>query len=71
MRSLSYKIKFAVLGALLVHCFGRLALNGTGFEYDFYRYLFPLCVGGTAGYLIGSMKDKWLLLNQNLKKAHD
>ncbi|MEN8210946.1 MAG: PAS domain S-box protein [Thermodesulfobacteriota bacterium] len=71
MRSLSYKIKFAVLGALLVPCFGRLALNGTGFEYDFYRYLIPFCVGGTAGYLIGSMKDKWLLLNQNLKKTSD
>jgi PAS domain S-box-containing protein len=71
MRSFSYKIKFTILGALLVPCFGRVALNGTGFEYDFYRYLIPLCVGGAAGYLTGSMKDKWLSLNKNLKKARD
>ena len=62
-----YKIKFAILGAVLVPCFGRLALHGTGFEHDLYRYLVPIFVGGLAGYFIGFMKNKWLEANKELK----
>ncbi len=69
MAPLANKIKFAVLGALLVPCFGRVALHGTGGEYDIYRYLIPFCVGGTAGFLIGRMKDKWIQLKESLESV--
>ena len=36
MRSTSNKIKYAVLGALIVPVFGRFALHGTGYENDFF-----------------------------------
>jgi hypothetical protein len=58
MGSIPNKIKFAMAGALLVPCFGRFALHGTGHEHDYYRYLVPFFVGGLAGFLIGFMKDK-------------
>ena len=70
MKSVSYKIKFVILGALIVPCFGRIALHGTNFEYDFYRYLVPLIVGGLSGYFIGMMKDKWLITNKKLNKTN-
>ncbi len=60
----SYKIKFAISGAIIVPFFGRLALHGTGYEYDFNRYIVPLFVGALAGFLIGFMKDKWILINK-------
>jgi len=67
MVPLTNKIKFAVLGALFVTCFGRVALHGTGGEYDICRYLVPFFVGGTAGFLVGRMKDKWIQLKENLE----
>ena len=67
MRPIPYKIKFAIFGALLVPCFGHLALRGTGHEYEHFRYLVPFFVGGLAGFLIGLMKDKWIKLNKNLE----
>lgn len=67
MGSSPNKIKFAIAGALLVPCFGRFALHGTGHEHDYYRYLVPFFIGGLAGFLIGLMKDKWLLLNRDLR----
>ncbi|MCP4370038.1 MAG: PAS domain S-box protein [Deltaproteobacteria bacterium] len=71
MGSASYKTKFAVLGAMLVPCFGRLALHGTGYEHDLFRYFVPFFVGGLAGYLIGFLKDKWLVLNNDLKAINE
>jgi len=67
MRPIPYKMKFAIFGALLVPCFGHLALRGTGYEYAHFRYLAPFFVGGLAGFLIGLMKDKWIKLNKNLE----
>jgi PAS domain S-box-containing protein len=67
MGSIPNKIKFAMAGALIVPCFGRFALHGTGHEHDYYRYLVPFFVGGLAGFLIGFMKDKWLVLNRDLR----
>ena len=67
MRPIPYKMKFAIFGALLVPCFGHLALRGTGYEYEHFRYLVPFFVGGLAGFLIGLMKDKWIKLNNNLE----
>ncbi len=66
-----YKIKFAILGAVFVPCFGRLALHGTGSEHDLYRYLVPIFVGGLAGYLIGRMKDKWIAANKALETTNE
>ncbi len=71
MKPASYKTKFALLGALLVPCFGRIALHGTGSEHDFHRYFIPLFVGALAGGLIGFMKDKWLRSNVNLRKTNE
>lgn len=71
MESTPYKIKFGILGALIVPCFGRLALHGTGSEHDLYRYLVPLFIGGLAGYIIGSMKDKWLVMNKDLSVTNE
>ena len=59
----SWKIKYAVIGAVLVPVFGRLALTGTGHEHDLYRYVVPLLVGSVAGFFIGRFKDK--LVNRN------
>jgi len=68
MISISFKIKFAIFGALIVPCFGRAALHGTNSEHDLYRYLVPLLVGGLSGYLIGRMKDKWIVTNKAMKQ---
>ena len=67
----SYKIKFAILGAMVVPCFGRLALHGTGSEHDLYRYFVPILVGGLAGYFIGLMKDKWVVKNEELETTNE
>ena len=66
MGSISNTIKYAIIGAVLVPCFGRLALHGTGHEHEYYRFLVPFFIGGLAGTLIGFMKDKWLILNSDL-----
>jgi PAS domain S-box-containing protein len=70
MKSVSYKIKFTILGSIFIPCFGRLALHGTGFEYDLYRYSVPLFVGGLAGYLIGLMRDAWIAKNKDFRTAN-
>lgn len=51
------RVFFAILGALIVPVFGRVALHGTGAESDLYRYIVPLFVGGTSGFLIGLALD--------------
>jgi len=62
----SKKISYAIVGAIIVPCFGRLALQGTGHEHEYYRYFVPFFIGGLAGFLIGFMKDNWLALQSNL-----
>jgi len=54
--------KIALFGALLVPCFARLNLQGTGHEGDLFRYIVPFIVGATAGFLIGLWKKKGELL---------
>jgi len=71
MNSVPYKTKHTILGALLVPCFGRLALHGTGSETDLYRYFLPLFVGGLAGYFIGLMKDVWIVTNKDLETTNE
>lgn len=70
MGSVSNRIKYTILGAIFVPCFGRLALHGTGHEHEYYRFLVPLFIGGLAGFLVGFMKDKWFALNVDLVKAN-
>jgi len=70
MRFNANRIAFAILGALIVPCFGRIALNGTGHEHDYYRYIVPFSVGGLGGYLIGLMKDSWLASRAKLIKTN-
>ncbi len=54
------QIKYMLIGMLIVPCFGRIALNGTGHEDEIYRYLAPFLIGGIAGYLLGLIKQKWI-----------
>ncbi len=64
----SYKLQFSILGALIVPCFGRIALHGTHSEHDLYRYIVPVIVGGLAGFFIGLMKDRWLVTNKAMRQ---
>ncbi|WP_457575049.1 PAS domain S-box protein [Desulfolithobacter sp.] len=64
------KRKYAVIGGCLVPLFGRLALNGTGHEGDMYRYLVPMAVGSVAGYLLGTMKERWQAKVEELRRAN-
>ncbi len=68
--SIPYKIKFAILGALIVPFFGRIALHGD-FKHEIYRYIVPLFVGTVSGFFIGFMKDKYLATNRSLTKANE
>jgi len=54
------RFKYALLGMTIVPLFGRVALHGTGHEYELYRFLVPMLVGGTAGFLVGLAKDRLL-----------
>ena len=71
MRRIPDKITFAILGAVIIPCFGRLALHGTGFEFDLYRYLVPLFIGTAAGCLIGIMKDNWRTTKSHLVSTNN
>jgi len=66
MTKISFKIKYTILGAIIVPCFGRVALHGTGAEYDFYRYLIPFLVGIFAGFFIGYMREKGMIVNEKI-----
>lgn len=57
-----YKITYSIVGALLVPCFMRLNIHGTGLEGDMTKYIVPFFVGLGGGYLIGLMKDRWISL---------
>ena len=57
-----------MIGAFIVPVFGRIALTGTGHSSDYWRYLVPLLVGLIAGFMIGTMKDRWQLKTNNLKQ---
>lgn len=59
MPFIPYKIQYSLIAALIVPCFGRAALNGSGVEHELYRYIFPLLVGASSGFLIGHFCDKW------------
>lgn len=54
-----YKFICSLIAAIVVPCFGRIALNGSGVEHDLHRYIIPLTVGATSGFLIGHYFDKW------------
>ncbi len=59
---------YALIGALVVLIFGRLALSGTGHTDDLIRYLLPLMVGGISGALIGWMRARWLTKRDQLEQ---
>lgn len=70
MPFIPYKIRLSFIAAFIVPCFGRIALNGSGVEHDFYRYIVPLLVGATSGFLIGLFFDKWRSSIQILEKTN-
>lgn len=71
MPFIPYKIKYALIAAVIVPCLGRIALNGSGVEHDLYRYIIPLSVGATSGFLIGHFLDKWHGTMRILEKKND
>ncbi|BCO08755.1 hypothetical protein GF1_11310 [Desulfolithobacter dissulfuricans] len=64
------KRKYALIGGCLVPLFGRLNLTGTGHEGDLYRYLIPMVVGSVAGYLLGTMTERWQTKVEELHRAN-
>lgn len=70
MWNISYKITFTLLAAIVVPCFGRLALQGSGVEYELIRYLVPLGVGSIGGFSIGYLFDSRLRALKKLKEAN-
>ncbi len=67
--SANLRLKYTVLGAVVVPMFGRLALTGTGHSGDLYRYLVPLVVGSIAGYLLGLMRSRVVSERAKLEKT--
>ena len=59
MRLPSYKFICSFIAAIVVPCCGRIALNGSGVEDEIHRYMIPLTVGATSGFLFGHYFDKW------------
>lgn len=71
MHFMPYKITYSLIAALIVPCFGRIALNGSGVEHDMHRYIIPLLVGATSGFLIGHFCDKWRSSIKVLQKTNN
>ena len=70
MPSTSYKIICSLIAAVVVPCFGRIALHGSGVEGEIVRYIVPLIVGSTSGLLIGHFLDKWRASMKLLEKKN-
>ena len=66
--SINNKIKFSIVGALLVPCIGLFIMHGTGHEY-IYRYLLLLLFGGLIGFFIGLMRDRRVGARSKSKKG--
>lgn len=71
MSKLTLKWKLALMGALLIPCFGRMALHGTGNEGELYRYLVPFIIGCSAGFSIGYLAEMLLRKNRELKLINE
>ncbi|PHR28786.1 MAG: hypothetical protein COA36_05670 [Desulfotalea sp.] len=65
-----YKIKYSFIAAIIIPCFGRIALIGSGVEYEIHRYTIPLVVGAIMGFLIGYFLDKWSASMAALEKTN-
>ncbi|BHH86031.1 PAS domain S-box protein [Desulforhopalus sp. 52FAK] len=65
-----YTILCAITAAIIVPCFGRIALNGSGVENELYRYTIPLMVGAISGFFIGLFLDKWKASMTLLEKTN-
>ena len=65
------KIKYSLIGLIVVPIFGRLALSGTGHEGDLYRYLIPALVGCVAGFLIGREHKRFIVKQKELFESQE
>ncbi|MDT8376123.1 MAG: GGDEF domain-containing protein [Mariprofundaceae bacterium] len=63
------RIKYTLLGMIILPVIGRIALHGTGLEDEPLRFLLPMLIGGTAGFLIGSATDRLQAESYTLLKA--
>ena len=59
MQNLSYRYKLSILVTIIFPCLSRLALQESGVEYELSRDATLLGIGGSIGYLIGYLFDKW------------
>ena len=75
MPFIPYKFILSLGAAIIVPCFGRLALHGSGVEHELYRYSVPMLVGAVAGFTVGHYLDKWKrslqLLEETNKRLQD
>ncbi|MFW2368607.1 MAG: PAS domain S-box protein [Desulforhopalus sp.] len=71
MKNTPYRLKISVLAAIIVPCFGRIALHGSGVEHELFRYIVPFCVGATTGYLIGYFFDSRQEVLKKLTKTNN
>jgi PAS domain S-box-containing protein len=65
------KIRYSLIGLIVMPIFGWLALTGTGHAGDLYRYLVPALVGCTAGFLIGRERGRYINKQRELAESQD
>ncbi len=68
MRNLSWRFKYAIYCAFLFPVIAHVNFICTGFLKGLNRIFIPIILGGTAGFLIGLMKDRWMRINTNLEQ---
>ncbi|WP_163336175.1 PAS domain S-box protein [Desulfopila sp. IMCC35008] len=68
--NLPYKVIFPLLGALLLPLLAGAILTRTGSFLTPQAYLLPLLVGGTFGFLLGYLQDRYRKALINLKELN-
>lgn len=66
-KSLPYKFICSLLGAVSLPIIARIILTALGASLTPQAYLLPFTIGGTLGYLIGFLLDKYLKTLEALK----
>ncbi len=67
LKSLPYKLIFLLLGAVSLPLIARFTLTALGAYLTPQAYLLPFTIGGTLGFLIGFLLDKYIKTLKALK----
>lgn len=65
-----YKITLCIVGAILLPLLARVILTATGSHLTPQAYLLPLVVGGSLGFLLGFLLDKYTRLLETLRATN-